>query len=257
MHLLKGFVIAFSMYSTIPMPKTEWKEEDMRYVMCFFPLVGIVIGGLCWLWVYLCGLLGIGTFARAGILAVIPVFVAGGIHVDGFMDTMDALHSHREKERKLEILKDSHVGAFAVIMLVVLGVLMISVLTELTNEKMMLIFCIGFFLSRTMSGLALVTIPNARGSGTADTFAGEASRRKVRTVLLLYAAVALILMAVICPWAGVAMTLMTACWYFGMRNMAVSNFGGITGDILGYYLLISELLTAVVAAVFSIGMRLV
>ena len=43
MHLMKSCLIAFSMYSRIPMPRTEWQEEDMRYVMCFFPLIGLAI----------------------------------------------------------------------------------------------------------------------------------------------------------------------------------------------------------------------
>ena len=46
MHIIKSFIIAFSMYSKLPMPHTEWNEEDMRYVMCFFPWIGIVIGAV-------------------------------------------------------------------------------------------------------------------------------------------------------------------------------------------------------------------
>ena len=54
MHLLKGLIIAFSMYSRIPVPQFEWKEEDMRYTLCFFPWVGAGIGAACYGWACLC-----------------------------------------------------------------------------------------------------------------------------------------------------------------------------------------------------------
>ncbi len=45
-----SFLIAFSMYSKIPMPQCEWNEENMAYAMCFFPWIGVAIGGVTWLW---------------------------------------------------------------------------------------------------------------------------------------------------------------------------------------------------------------
>lgn len=48
--LWNSFKIAFSMYSKIPMPASDWKKENMRYIMCFFPLIGVIIGGVVWLW---------------------------------------------------------------------------------------------------------------------------------------------------------------------------------------------------------------
>ena len=81
MHLLKGIVIAFSMYSGIPMPRMEWKEEDMRYALCFFPLVGAVIGGFCYAWLRICEAAGIASLARSCVCAAIPLLIAGGIHM--------------------------------------------------------------------------------------------------------------------------------------------------------------------------------
>ena len=99
------------MYSKIPMPQFEWKEEDMRYMLCFFPWIGAVIGICLWLWAVLCEKAGIGMLAFTTIGSVIPILITGGFHVDGFMDTMDAFHSYQPREKKLEILKDSHIGA--------------------------------------------------------------------------------------------------------------------------------------------------
>lgn len=61
MRIIKSFFIAFSMYSKIPMPQFEWKDEDMRYALCFFPWVGAVIGVLWYLWKWICARFGVGT----------------------------------------------------------------------------------------------------------------------------------------------------------------------------------------------------
>ena len=113
--LWNSFKIAFAMFSKIPMPQAEWTEENMRYMLCFFPFVGAAAGiltlGVNWLGEYF----GFGTGFMAMALILVPVFVTGGIHVDGLLDTSDALSSWRDREKRLEILKDSHAGAFAVI----------------------------------------------------------------------------------------------------------------------------------------------
>ena len=76
-QLWNSFKIAFSMYSKIPMPKSQWTKENMRYIMCFFPLIGAVIGGLTWLW----GIWGMelvqSRLLYVILLVLIPVFVTG------------------------------------------------------------------------------------------------------------------------------------------------------------------------------------
>ena len=90
------------------MPQFEWKEEDMKYMLCFFPRIGAVTGGLIYLWKIICDRFGVGELCYTMIGAAIPVLVTGGFHVDGFMDTMDicslfgnALDNAIECERKL------------------------------------------------------------------------------------------------------------------------------------------------------------
>ena len=113
--LMKSCIIAFAMYSKIPMPRTDWDKENMKYALCFFPLVGAVIGGLTYLFGrYGHCIAGDGAFFTI-LWMMIPILVTGGIHVDGLLDTADALSSYKPKEEKLKILKDSHAGAFAII----------------------------------------------------------------------------------------------------------------------------------------------
>lgn len=115
MHVIRSLCIAFSTYSRIPVPQVAWTDENRKYSMCFFPLIGAVIGLLLWGWLALCDALGFGALLRGAVGALLPILVTGGIHMDGFMDTSDALASWQSPEKRLEILRDSHVGAFAVL----------------------------------------------------------------------------------------------------------------------------------------------
>lgn len=99
---LETIGVAFAMFSALPVPKIEWNERNMRYAMAAFPLIGAVIGAL---WC-VCGLLPLPEMAKAAGFCLIPVAVTGGIHLDGYADTSDALSSYGDREKKLAILKD-------------------------------------------------------------------------------------------------------------------------------------------------------
>ena len=101
MRVIRSFVIAFSTYSRIPMPQVEWSDENRKYTMCFFSLIGAVIGLLLWGWLWLCDALNIGGLLKGAVGAIIPLLVTGGIHMDGFMDTSDAIASWQTKERQI------------------------------------------------------------------------------------------------------------------------------------------------------------
>ena len=105
MSLVKACIIALGTYSKFPVPYFEWKEEDMRYSICFFPLAGVFTGAAQWLWLWLCNKYGMGDMAKAAAVIIINILITGGIHIDGYMDTMDALHSYQPADRKLEIFR--------------------------------------------------------------------------------------------------------------------------------------------------------
>ena len=266
MSLLRSFCIAFGMYSKIPMPKFEWNPKDMRYTMCFFPLISIPIALLVLLWFYLCQWLHIHSFLFACILTAIPVLVTGGIHLDGYCDTVDALSSRQPREKKLEILKDPHLGAFAVIsfgvyMMLYLGVFheyLSLVLREDRGDRYFLyaVPCLVFVMERAFSGLSVVTFPQAKKKGLAAGFGGAAKKKADSLVLLLWmliclgAGAAAVKMG--CRGAGTAagVLLMTHLavfiWYY---RMSVKQFGGVTGDLAGCFLQVCELAGLAAAAV--------
>ena len=131
MRLLYSLAIAISMYSRIPVPTVDWNEKNMKYAMCFFPVVGVITGLLQAGAGYL--ILEYTSFGKlffAAVMTLIPVLVTGGIHLDGYADTIDALSSYGDREKKLQILKDPHTGAFAVIGLCVYFVAVLALWSE-------------------------------------------------------------------------------------------------------------------------------
>ena len=146
--LWNSFKIAFAMFSKIPMPQADWSEENMRYMLCFFPFVGAAVGVVMLGMEWLCRYFGMSNGFIAVALVLVPVIVTGGIHVDGLLDTSDALSSWRDREKRLEILKDSHAGAFAVITACVYFLTMyggMSQIVEQDNRKML--YILFLFLS--------------------------------------------------------------------------------------------------------------
>lgn len=254
MHVLKSVVIAFSVYSKLPVPQFAWKEEDMKYMLCFFPWIGAVIGGCVYLWSFLCRWLGIGEICRTLIGAAIPLIITGGFHVDGFMDTMDAFHSYQPREKKLEILKDSHIGAFAVIMLAVYGLLYLGAFSEVTDERLLRIVCGGFFFSRCLSALGVVSFPTAKKDGMLYLFADSSQKNIVKWSLYLQGVLCIGFMLAQSVYAGaiVAAAAFLAFAYYYVRSK--KELGGITGDMAGYFVLICEESMLFAAAVMNVIM---
>ncbi|MDO5346170.1 MAG: adenosylcobinamide-GDP ribazoletransferase [Lachnospiraceae bacterium] len=241
--ILQGFVVAFSMYSKIPMPRITWTKKNMKYCMCFFPLIGLVIGGLMYGWFRLALWADFGVLFRTAVLILIPVAVTGGIHLDGFLDTADALSSYKSQEEKLEILKDSHAGAFAIIMGISYFVLAFGVYSEMTEEKLK-VLALGFMLSRAFSGLGLVSLKKAKNSGLLYTFADAAANRRVGIVMggyILAAVGGMLWIDRICGGVAAVLAFASFLWY---RHMSYSKFGGITGDLAGCFVQTAELVMA-------------
>lgn len=246
--MLNSLVIAFSTYSKLPMPQVEWDEKNMKYAICFFPLVGTVVGALLLAWVWLCGALELGPLLRGAGCAVLPLLVTGGIHMDGFCDTADALASHQSRERKLEILKDSHTGAFAVIFCGAYLLLSLGALTQPEGWRAWEIVALGFVLSRALSGLALANLKGARPSGMLQAFADASHRGAVTVAMAAYIVLAAAGMLLLSPIAGGAALLCAALCLLYYRRMAYRQFGGITGDLAGFFLQLCELGTALAVA---------
>lgn len=259
MKILQSLDIAISMYSKIPVPQVEWTEENMKYAMCFFPVIGIITG----IAEYAAGTFllasGAGILFCAVVLTLLPVLITGGIHMDGFLDTMDALSSYGDREKKLAILKDSNSGAFAVIAMGCYLLWNMAVWSEATVE-MLPVIAAGYVLSRGLSGLSVVTFPAAKESGLARMFQDRAQKKVTKAAEIIWILLAGVFMTgagiYAGVWqagaAGVAAAILIFVYY---RQMSIRQFGGITGDLAGYFLQICELtvLTVIVGGFHICG----
>lgn len=251
-RILKPVCIAFSMFSTVPVPHFEWQEEDMKYMMVFFPPVGILIGAAFCMWALFCQEFPVGRACFSLTGAAIPLCLSGGIHVDGYMDTMDALHSFQDRERKLEIMKDAHIGAFSVIRLLLYYLVYIAACSEIKGWRALLLLAGGFYLSRILSALAVVTFPCARENGLGHQFAAGAEKTKVKVLLLLQLALCSVGMLLVSPFAGTSVLFGGGLSLLYYRKTSQEAFGGVTGDTAGYFTVLCEGITAVLLALMCI-----
>ena len=242
MMLLRSLIIAFSTFSQVPVPNVEWEPDSMRYMMCFFPLVGVVIGFLLALWVWLCGAAGFGVFLRAAGIVLIPVAVSGGIHLDGFADTCDALASNAGPERRNEILKDPHAGAFAIIGLCAYFVAFFALAAELDSMAQMLPLVAIPFLSRCLSGIATVSFAPGMGKGMLFEFHNSAYRRNSLAILVTMTMACAIFLLAVNPVMGIWMLVVGLACLGGLYLMSENAFMGMSGDLAGFFLQMCELL---------------
>ena len=252
--VLETILVAFAMFSAIPLPRVDWNGRNMRYALCAFPLVGLAVGGALWCWWWLCGLLGLGQLLAAAGMTLLPILVSGGIHMDGFCDTVDALSSHAPPERKREILKDPRTGAFGAMAVPAELLLYAGLCAELPlGERTALALALHQIMARALGGLAGTVFPMSGGRGLLASFRAGATG-KAPWILggwVVLAGAGLVWLA---PVSGLVSLLACGLCLFYVYRMARREFGGMSGDLAGYLITVSQL---VLLACFVISERVV
>lgn len=241
MNLIYSLCAAFSMFSALPAPQVSWEREKIRYMLVCLPLVGVVVGVAEYLWLRLCSFLAFGVVLSAVGFTLIPVLITGGIHLDGFMDTVDALKSHAAPEKKRAILKDPHAGAFASIGLAAYLLAWFGLCADLPLfRRTILLLGLIHVMSRSLSAVSGTLLPVRPGEGTLNFFHQAADRRAgvlaVGWVVLTAAA-----MVAVWPLVGGVMALGGVTTLLLVRRMARKEFEGMSGDIAGFLLQAAEL----------------
>lgn len=256
-RFFNNLIVAFAMYSKIPMPRADWSEDNMKYAMCFFPWVGFVIGGLQYGWFLLALWLNVGVVLRTALFILIPVLITGGIHFDGFLDTSDAMSSWREPKQRLAILKDSHTGAFALICGITYFVLDFGLASEMSRDFLG-VYCLAGGVSRCFSALSVVHFPHANPNGTAAAFGDRSERKTVTLTMIIYLIVLTAFGIWMNPLYGVLLIGISGLVFWYYHHMAMKYFGGMTGDLAGFFVSVCEIsvlagMTAVSVIVRAVG----
>ncbi len=249
-HPLQSFCTAFSLYSHIPVPKGWVTEAGMRYALCFFPCVGIVTGLVMIVYERLAIAISLGKIAFCCVGTAIPLMVTGGIHMDGFLDTADALSSFAGPDKKREILKDPHTGAFAIIWGGIYLLLYLAAFSELSPSAFPAIAGI-FIQSRALSGFSVTALKKAGGPGMVRSLSERSDTQAVNICMIFWMAASMVYFLLTAGFitmlaeTAAAIICLAACY-----GMAKREFGGMSGDLAGFFLQICELLLIIILAVF-------
>ena len=222
-----SFVFALQFLTRIHIANPEWDYEKCGRGSAFFPVVGLVVGGLL-VALKMVGALVFSPLIVAALILVAEVFITGGLHVDGFMDSMDGLYSGRDRERKLEIMKDSRVGSFGALGLACLILLKYVFYLELLKTNQ-----VGWLLAVPVFGrwcmvYAIRFFPYLRKQGLGNPYSDHTGSREfiIATAVLVGT---LVLTLKEGSLTFLIPILLIHIWLRRVRD----TLGGLTGDIYG------------------------
>lgn len=228
--MIRGFITAIRTLTIIPVAGRE--VERFSASLPWFPLVGLILGLILWstglIWIRILGI----TWAAGGaiLLLVEGVFLTRGLHLDGLADWADAVGSGGNRERRLSVMKDTHLGTFGVLALITILLARWVALNRILSSETVLCLVPIMIISRDMMVALVVSLPYARsGEGTARPFVRDARPRD--------GAIAHGISVCMCVFflGPFGIILFGAGWLMS-RLFRISfrrSFGGITGDLLG------------------------
>ncbi len=231
---LQAWAMCRSMFCAIPTPWRIWNEDARPLMLSFLPVLGLELGFIWYGLAWFLNLVHMPVSIAAFVLSVYPYAVSGAIHLDGFMDVVDATRSCADRDKRLEILKDPHVGSFAVIGCFVLLLAGYSVFAAGPGDIRLLILIP--VVSRCCSALSVMLLQPI----SVSQYAGQnilQSRAVFPAAVLVITLVAGIL---ICGYRGTALIIELAGYAIALLR-SYRSLGGINGDAAGYCLTIAEL----------------
>ena len=247
MKYIDAFFMALSMFCAVPCPYRPWRKESRKLMLFFFPFVGAVIGAIWALSVAMCRYFNVPSPVLGAVIAAMPYLLTGFFDLDGFMDTNDALLSRRDLDERLRILKDSRVGAFAVIAVGLL--LMFAYASGYTIAQKDTNPLILFFIpiaSRFFAAIAVFNMKPLEHSQYSSE--SEAPSHWSITVFLVQAVVVVPLIWLLTGPDGIIVAAAAGGFYVVALLHAVKDLGGISGDLSGYALTLGELGALIVCA---------
>ena len=246
---MDSFLIGLQFLTRIFVVKQSvWTEQSFGRSVKFFPLVGAIIGSIC------AGIVGLLNFLTSGELPSIVgavgfaslILLTGGIHCDGLMDSADGLFSGREREKILQIMKDSRAGSFGAVSIILVAVLEVSTFAELARLSTWQL-CAAIYsapiIARLMMVVTIGSFPYARAEGMGKAFAEFTTRRTIifaagETILLLLPLFLIDKIFLLCA-AAASLVALIVTWSFA--TFAAEKIGGVTGDIYGAVTTLSEM----------------
>lgn len=254
---MRSFFVGLQFLTRISVVSQEnWTEEDFGRSVRWFPLVGAVLGlcywGVATLMFSLLPSYGLEIPGHLGtaVLLLLTILLTGGLFCDGFMDSMDGIFSGRSRERMLEIMKDSRVGANGVMAFAGLMLMEWSALLDMRRELIPMALFVMPVISRLMVVVAITCFPYARPQGMGRAFAMYAGKDALFIALLST-------LLLILPWGMVPAAALLAGGIFALyfNRYVTKLLGGTTGDTYGAVAVLTELVVLLVIPFFDALLR--
>lgn len=221
---------AFSLLTRLPMPQVE-DDNDKGYARCVwaYPLIGAVIGAFSALVWFGGQFAGLGLSLSAGLVIAVQLLLTGAMHEDGIADFADGVGGGQDRERRLAIMRDSRIGTFGVVALIVIIGLRWSAITSLGLHMVLA----GLICSALIGRLVMAVLPGilapAREEGLGMLVAGP-SIKSLLVALLISAAVLFLHLSSLIAMVSIIAAIVAAGW---IAMLAKRSIGGYTGDVLG------------------------
>jgi adenosylcobinamide-GDP ribazoletransferase len=239
-----SFLAALQFLTSIPVSlKRGIRPEQLGWATTYFPLVGLIIGGILAGINWLLNLFLPATVVNALVIIAL-VIVTGGLHLDGLADTCDGLAGHKTTEERWRVMRDSRTGAFGVVGIVLILLLKYVSLSNIPPGKMTAVLLFMPVVSRWVMVYAIFAFPYARpeGLGTAYKNASRWPQFTAATIITIAVAAALFPLLKITGLlllAGILIISTVLALYFKYK------FAGLTGDTYGAINEISEVIVLI------------
>ncbi|MTI82037.1 MAG: adenosylcobinamide-GDP ribazoletransferase [Firmicutes bacterium] len=225
---MRSLLLAAGFLTILPVGRNiNATESEIGRSLGWFPAVGLALGGASAGAYYLFNTIGLNLLGD--VLAVLALVVlTGGLHWDGLMDTADGLLSCRSRERMLEIMKDSNVGAMGVLAALCLLLLKVALVIELAMPDKLYILVLAPVISRLCMVHTIIKFPYARKKGFGGMFAHHAGKSQLALAALTGIGLTVVIWPVGLIFVGIALLFSALLSWHISRKL-----GGLTGDVYG------------------------
>ena len=242
---MRGLVTAFRTLTILPFPGRD--ADDLADALPFFPIVGAVLGIIVAVAAYVVSrhlnwLIGAGAVGVA-----LAALLTRALHLDGLADVADALGAGGTRERRLEIMKDPHIGTFGVVAVVLALLLKTAAIVKLAAVPQPYWIVVPFIVARTVQVQLAAALPYARAAGgKAQPFVENAGAMHFVAALI----VAAVLCFAVAGFGGVLVLSLSLAAALALSRWMRKTFGGVTGDLLG---MSSELVETALFAALAVS----
>ncbi len=241
----KAFVLAVQFLTRFPTPHIfDVDAQDVDRSYAYYPAVGALLGGTYVFFALLIHIFYASSLLLAVLLAGLQIYLTGGLHVDGLMDTADGLLSYRSREQTLNIMKDSRVGAMGVMVFAVTLLVRIAVYQSLSLPSLISLLFITPFYSRSALLVLLRFTHPARTEGLGRQAVGKTN---LSTIVLANGIVLLLVFALL-HWIGLIGLIVASLLIIRFVRTCKRRIGGMTGDTFGAAIELLEVTLALVIA---------